>query len=66
MMAKRPYFVPIPGSRKEERLRENFGAAELHLTQEEVREIDQVLDHMSMSAVFGGHKSESTPNGRTK
>ena len=66
MMAKRPYIVPIPGSRKEERLRENFGAAELHLTQEEVREIDQALDHMSMSAVFGGHKSESTPNGRTK
>ena len=66
MMAKRPYIVPIPGSRKEERLRENFGAAELHLTQEEVREIDQALDHMSMSAVFGGHKSESAQNGRTK
>lgn len=57
MLAKRPYIVPIPGSRKESRIRENLGAADIHLTKEEVTRIDSVLDHMTMSQVFGGHRS---------
>lgn len=57
MLAKRPYIVPIPGSRKEGRIRENLGAADIHLTKEEVSRIDDALDHMTMSQVFGGHKS---------
>lgn len=56
MMAKRPYIVPIPGSRKEARLRENLGAADIQLSPEEVARIDGALDHMKMSAVFGGHR----------
>lgn len=36
MLAKKPYIVPIPGSRKESRIRENLGAAEVSLTAEEV------------------------------
>lgn len=57
MLAKRPYIVPIPGSRKEDRIRENLGAADIHLTKEEVSRIDDALDHMIMSQVFGGHCS---------
>ena len=57
MLAKRPYIVPIPGSRKEGRIRENLGAADIHLTQEEVSCIDSALEHMTMSQVFGGHRS---------
>lgn len=57
MLAKRPYIVPIPGSRKEGRIRENLGAADIHLTQEEVSRIDSALEHMTMSQVFGGHRS---------
>lgn len=57
MLAKRPYIVPIPGSRKESRIRENLGAADIHLTKEEVSRIDSTLDHMTMSQVFGGHRS---------
>lgn len=57
MLAKRPYIVPIPGSRKEIRIRENLGAADIHLTQEEVARIDDALEHMTMSQVFGGHRS---------
>ena len=57
MMAKRPYIVPIPGSRKESRLRENIGAADIHLTETKVQEIDNALDNMTMSQVFGGHGS---------
>lgn len=57
MLAKQPYIVPIPGSRKESRIRENLGAADIHLTKEEVTRIDSALDHMTMSQVFGGHRS---------
>lgn len=56
MLAKRPYIVPIPGSRKLSRLQENLGAAEIELTKEEVAQIDDALDHMTMSQVFGGHR----------
>lgn len=54
MMCKKPYLVPIPGSRKAERIRENAGAADITLTAEEVAEIDRQLDTMEMSGVFGG------------
>lgn len=57
MLAKRPYIVPIPGSRKESRIRENLGAANIHLTKEEVSRIDSALEHMTMSQVFGGHRA---------
>ena len=56
MLAKRPYIVPIPGSRTLSRLQENLGAAEIVLTKEEVAQIDDALDHMTMSQVFGGHR----------
>lgn len=54
MLGKKPYIVPIPGSRKTERIRENLGSEEFILTADEVRAIDQKLDSMEMSAVFGG------------
>lgn len=54
MLCKKPWIVPIPGSRKLERLRENLGAAEVELSAEEVARIDAALDGMDL-AVFGGH-----------
>lgn len=54
MVCKKPYIVPIPGYRKVERLQENAGAADIELTVEEVAAIDERLDHMEMSGVFGG------------
>jgi len=54
MINKKPYIVPIPGSRKIERIRENAGAADILLTAEEVSVIDEKLDSMEMSQVFGG------------
>ena len=47
-------IVPIPGTRKEDRMKENAGAASVFLTPNEVRVLDDALDHMDMSAVFGG------------
>ena len=54
MLGKKPWIVPIPGSRKVERMRENAGAAQVVLTPEEVAALDRALDQVSMSAVFGG------------
>ena len=54
MLSKKPYIVPIPGSRKIERIKENGGAADIVLTTEQVAEIDKRLDAMEMSGVFGG------------
>lgn len=54
MLAKKPWIVPIPGSRKEGRLRENAGAADVRLSGDEVAAIDTALDGMEMSGVFGG------------
>ena len=56
MLCKKPYLVPIPGSRKIERLRENAGAAEIELTASEVKSLDDALSGMEMSQVFGGSK----------
>lgn len=59
MMEKKPYLVPIPGTRKEHRLMENAEAARIRLTAEEVAAIDQALEHMEMSGVFGGSQVKS-------
>ncbi|MBP2653623.1 MAG: putative oxidoreductase, aryl-alcohol dehydrogenase like protein [Firmicutes bacterium] len=56
MICKKPWIVPIPGTRKLHRLTENAGAADIELTPEEVRELDDALANMEMSAVFGGSK----------
>ena len=57
MINKKPYIVPIPGSRKLERLKENFEAGNVVLTAEEIATIDAKLDTMDF-AVFGGHKGK--------
>ncbi len=54
MLCKRPWIVPIPGTRRADRLRENAGATGIRLSEEELREIDRMLDTMPMSGVFGG------------
>ena len=54
MLCKKPWIVPIPGSRRPERMKENAGAADVSLTGEEVAALDKLLDSIPMSAVFGG------------
>lgn len=56
MSAKKPYIVPIPGTRKVSRLEENMKASEIKLTRDEVKYIDEMLDNIPMSQVFGGSK----------
>lgn len=54
MLCKKPFIIPIPGSRKTERLQENLHASEIVLTMEEISMIDSLLDKTDF-LVFGGH-----------
>lgn len=56
MLCKKPYIVPIPGTRKSNRLTENAGAAKIVLSAADVNAIDKALDDMEMSPVFGGSR----------
>jgi len=56
MLCKKPWIVPIPGTRKPERLQENAGAADVVLTPSEVAALDKILDTIPMSEVFGGSR----------
>lgn len=56
MLCKKPWIVPIPGTRREERMEENARAADVALTPEEVAALDGALDRMELSPVFGGTK----------
>ena len=40
LLAQKPWIVPIPGTRKLERLEENIGAADVELTADDLAEID--------------------------
>lgn len=54
MLCKEDFIVPIPGSRKLERLNENFNAGNIVMTDDEIAEIDHLLDTIDFD-VFGGH-----------
>lgn len=56
MLCKKSWIVPIPGTRKTERMKENAGAADIMLTESEVAALDKALDNMKMSEVFGGSR----------
>ncbi|MGM9537049.1 MAG: aldo/keto reductase [Candidatus Onthomonas sp.] len=56
MLCKKPFLVPIPGTRKLERLRENAGATDILLSESEIRNLDDALDQMELSEVFVGSR----------
>jgi len=54
MLCQKSWIVPIPGSRKVSRLEENMVSAEIKISAEEIRKINEALDQMDL-LVFGGH-----------
>ena len=54
MLCKKDFIVPIPGSRKLNRLEENFQAGNIKLTDDESKKIDILLDTIDFD-IFGGH-----------
>ena len=48
LLAQKQWIVPIPGSRKLERLEENLGAVSVELTARDLREIEEALSKMTI------------------
>ncbi|GGG15599.1 aldo/keto reductase [Paenibacillus abyssi] len=48
MLHKKDFIVPIPGSRKLERIQENLGAAEVELTDDEYDQIEEELANIEI------------------
>jgi aryl-alcohol dehydrogenase-like predicted oxidoreductase len=48
LLTQKPWIVPIPGSRKLERLDENLGAESIQLTAEDLKRIDEALSEMTI------------------
>jgi aryl-alcohol dehydrogenase-like predicted oxidoreductase len=49
VLAQKPWIVPIPGTRKLERLEENLGAVEVELTPKELIDINEALSKIEIS-----------------
>ena len=54
-LAQKPWIVPIPGTRRIERLRENIAAADVNLTPADLQQIDATL---AGAAVAGGRNTD--------
>ena len=48
LLAQKPWIVPIPGTRKLERLEENLGAVSVELTAEDLREIENAYSKIKV------------------
>jgi len=48
LLAQKPWIVPIPGTRKLERLEENIGAASVELTEADLREIGDAASRITV------------------
>ena len=48
LLAQKPWIVPIPGTRKLERLDENLGAVAVELTSDDLREIESALSEITV------------------
>jgi aryl-alcohol dehydrogenase-like predicted oxidoreductase len=55
LLAQKPWIVPIPGTRRLERLEENLGAADVELTSDDLAEIDTATAQIDIQ---GGRYSE--------
>jgi aryl-alcohol dehydrogenase-like predicted oxidoreductase len=48
LLAQKPWIVPIPGTRRLERLEENIGAVDVDLTADDVREIEEAASKITV------------------
>ena len=48
LLAQKPWIVPIPGTRKLDRLEENIGATAVELTADDLREIDRTASKITV------------------
>src|SRR5580658_2907152 len=48
LLAQKPWIVPIPGTTKLHRVEENIGAAAVHLTPQDLRQIDNAASKITV------------------
>ena len=60
LLAQKPWIVPIPGTRRLERLDENLGAADVKLTPDDLREIDNAAAKISVQGARYPERLERT------
>jgi aryl-alcohol dehydrogenase-like predicted oxidoreductase len=48
LLALKPWIVPIPGTTRRHRLEENLGAALIHLSADDLREIDRAASRIGV------------------
>jgi aryl-alcohol dehydrogenase-like predicted oxidoreductase len=58
LLAQRPWIVPIPGTRRLERLIENIGAVDVELTPDDLREIDRAASQITVQGARYPEKLE--------
>ena len=58
LLAQKPWIVPIPGTRKLERLEENIGAAAVKLTSKDLHEIDSACSKIKVQGARYPEKLE--------
>jgi aryl-alcohol dehydrogenase-like predicted oxidoreductase len=58
LLAQKPWIVPIPGTTKLHRLEENIGAAEIELTTDDLREIDNAASKITIQGARYPEKIE--------
>nr|WP_246035486.1 aldo/keto reductase [Dictyobacter kobayashii] len=51
LLAQKPWIVPIPGSRKLERLDENIGALDIELKPDDLREIKSAISKITVQGI---------------
>jgi aryl-alcohol dehydrogenase-like predicted oxidoreductase len=62
LLAQKPWIVPIPGTRKLERLEENLGAADVELTAEDLRDIDTAASNITVQGARYSEENERRTN----
>ncbi len=58
LLAQKPWIVPIPGTRKLERLNENLGAVAIKLSSDDLREIDLACSKIEVQGARGTGKEK--------
>jgi len=62
LLAQKPWIVPIPGTRKLERLEENLGAAEVELTDRELAGLDALVATIPVKGARYAEDAEARTN----
>jgi aryl-alcohol dehydrogenase-like predicted oxidoreductase len=60
LLAQKPWIVPIPGTRKIERLEENIGAASIQLTPQDLREIEEATSKITVQGARYPESAQKT------